>query len=99
MQHCLQDKKVNDYDVYFKRTQEQFKSYQYYVDKFNKTHKTTAFVKQEYERDGFGFETNKLVPNGKINIFIQSKGVLADEDAETITDESEPILPKKMKNF
>ena len=91
----LTGEEVNDYDVYFRTREAVLKVAEYYVDKFNKTHKTTAFVKQEYERDGFGFETNKLVPNSKINIFIQSKGVLADEDAETITDETEPILPEE----
>ena len=47
------------------------------------------------KKDGGGHETDKLVPNGKINIFISSKGVLADEDAETVTDETEPILPEE----
>ena len=91
----LTGQEVNDYDVYFKTREAILKVAQYYVDKFNKTHKTTAFVKQESEKDSDGHETGRLVPDGKINIFIQSKGVLADEDAETITDETEPILPEE----
>lgn len=81
----LTNQEVNDYDVYFKTRESVLKVAKYYVDKFNSTHNTTAEVREEVD-DNF-----KLVPNGKINIFIKSKGVLADEDAKTITDETEPI--------
>ena len=91
----LTNQEVNDYDVYFKTREAVLKVAQYYVNKFNETHKTSATLEQEYEKDGGGHETDKLVPNGKINIFISSKGVLADEDAETVTDETEPILPEE----
>lgn len=91
----LTNQEVNDYDVYLKTREAVLKVAKYYVDKFNETHKTTAFVKQEYKRNEHGFETEGLVPDGKINIFIKSKGVLVDKDAETITDETEPILPEE----
>ena len=67
---------------------------QYYVNKFNEIHSTKAELKEERKKDGSGFDTAELVPDGKINIFISSKGVLADEDVETITDETEPMLPE-----
>lgn len=95
----LTNEPVNDYDVYFKTREAALKVAKYYVDKFNETHNTTAELKEEEERDKDGYPTGKLVPNGKINIFIKSKGVLADKDAETITDESEPTLPKEIEEL
>jgi len=91
----LTGQEVNDYDVYFRTREAVLKVAKYYVDNFNKTHKTTAYIKQEYHKSSLGIETEELVPNGKISIFIQSKGVLADEDVETVTDETEPILPEE----
>lgn len=89
----LTNQEINDYDVYFKTRGAVLKVAQYYVKKFNETHNTEAVLKEEYKRDDEGNETNELVSDGKINIFIKSKGVLADEDAKTITDETEPMLP------
>ena len=82
----LTNQEVNDYDVYFKTRESILKVAQYYVDKFNSTHNNNikAEVKEEVD-DNF-----ELVPNGKVSIFISSKGVLADKDAKTITDETEP---------
>lgn len=91
----LTGQEVNDYDVYFRTREAVLAVAKYYVDKFNETHKTEALLVQEHKKDANGFETDELVPNGKINIFISSKGVLADEDAETITDETEPLLPEE----
>ena len=91
----LTNDEVHDYDVYFKTREAALKVAKYYVDKFNKAHKTNAYLKEEVRKDANGYETEELVPNGKINIFIQSKGVLADEDATTITDETEPALPEE----
>jgi len=80
----LTNQEVNDYDVYLKTRESVLKVAQYYADKFNSTHNTNAEVKEEVD-DNF-----ILVPNGKVNIFIKSKGILADKDAKTITDETEP---------
>lgn len=77
----LTGQEVNDYDVYFRTREAVLKIARYYVNKFNETHKTGAYIQ---EKD-----------DGKINIFIESKGVLADEDTETITDETEPMLPEE----
>jgi len=91
----LTNQEVNDYDVYFRTREAVLKVAKYYVDSFNKTHDTKAELREEAERDKDGNVTGKLVSNGKINIFIRSKGVLADEDAKTVTDETEPILPEE----
>lgn len=86
----LTNQEVNDYDVYFRNRETVLKVAKYYVDKFNSTHNTKAMLKEEV--DG----TSKiLIPNGKINIFIKSSGVLADENENT--DEIEPIIPEEVK--
>lgn len=89
---------VNDYDVYFRTREATLKVTGYYVDSFNKTHSTTAEIKEEEERTEKGYPSGKLVPNGKINIFIKSKGVLADKEAETIINESEPTVPEEVES-
>jgi len=78
----LNDQEVNDYDVYFKTREAALKVAKYYVNNFNSTHKTAAVLEDK---------------DGKINIFISSSGVLADEEAETITDETEPVLPEEVE--
>ncbi|WP_313132604.1 hypothetical protein [Anaerocolumna sp.] len=65
---------VNDYDVYFKTKEAVLTVSTYYVDKFNESHKTSAIIKDE---------------NGKIKIFIQSKGVAGEDD------ETEPVIPEE----
>lgn len=71
----LLDEEVNDYDVYFKTKESCRKVAEYYCKKFNETHKSVA-VTQEVE-------------DGRIRIFISSKGI--EEETNGITDESEPI--------
>ena len=46
----LTNQEVNDYDVYFKTREAVLKVAQYYVNKFNETHKTSATLEQEYEK-------------------------------------------------
>lgn len=89
----LTNQEVKDYDVYFKSREAVLKVAEYYVNKFNATHKTSAELKEEVDK------CYQLVPNGKINIFISSKGILADEEyeSETVTDESEPMLPEELE--
>ena len=87
----LTNQEVNDYDVYFKTREAVLTVAKYYINKFNETHKTEAVLQEENDKD------NKPIPNGKINIFIASSGVLADEDTETVTDETEPVLPEEVE--
>jgi hypothetical protein len=77
---------VNDYDVYFRTKEALLKVVQYYVDKFNSTHKTNAFIKIEEE---------------KIKIFIESSGVLSEKDDEEdgaiLPEEDEKLLEQAEK--
>lgn len=81
----LTGQEVNDYDVYFKTREATLEVAQYYAKKFNEAHGTHVTVKEEEDKE------HKLVPNGKIKIFIKSKGVESEnEETETVTDETEP---------
>jgi len=81
----LTGQEVNDYDVYFKTREATLAVAQYYAKKFNEAHNAHVTVKEEVD------EQWQPVPNGKITVFISSKGVESEsEDTETITDESEP---------
>lgn len=66
---------VNDYDIYFKTKEAVLTVAQYYVNQFNAVHKSEAVIKDE---------------NGRIKIFIQSKGVAGEEPAET--EEVEEVI-------
>lgn len=59
---------VNDFDVYFKTKDAVIEVAQYYVNKFNETHKKLATLKTDEER---------------IKIFISSAGVAGDEEEES----------------
>lgn len=67
---------VHDYDVYFKTREAVLAVAKYYVTKFNSVHKTHAFIKEEID--------------GRINIFIKSKGVAGEE-------KEEPVLPEEIE--
>lgn len=71
----LNGEEVHDYDVYFKTKNAVRKVSQYYVKRFNATHKFDAEVKED-ER-------------GRITVFIQSAGVAGEEGG--VTDETEPV--------
>jgi hypothetical protein len=68
----LTGEEVHDYDVYFKTRDAVLEVSKYYVKMFNLTHNDAATIK-EYE-------------DGRIKVFIQSKGV-AGENTEEITEE------------
>lgn len=88
----LTGEEVNDYDVYFKNRESALAVAEYYVKQFNETHDTTIGIEQEYVKDKNGNNTTELFVNGKINIFIRSKGVESEENANTITDNTEPNI-------
>lgn len=73
----LSSEEVHDYDVYFRTKEACKKVAEYYADVFNKTHETKVTITEEGDR---------------IQCFIQSKGVAADEEANAITDEAEPYI-------
>lgn len=79
----LTGEEVNDYDVYFKNRESALKVAQYYVNKFNSTHNTAIILQEDTEK------------NGKINIFISSKGVESEDNANTVTDDTEPDIERK----
>lgn len=82
----LTGQEVNDYDVYFRTREATLAVATYYVKQFKKTHKSNAFIEEEKDSKG------NLVPDGKISVFIRSKGVESeDEQTQTITDETEPM--------
>lgn len=64
---------VHDYDVYFKTKEAVLTVAEYYVEKFNSGHKTHAFIKDEED--------------GRINIFIKSKGVAGEKEEEVVVPE------------
>jgi hypothetical protein len=66
---------VNDYDVYFKTKEAVLAVANYYVSQFNTVHKSEAVIKDE---------------DGRIKIFIQSKGVAGEEPSET--EETEEVI-------
>ncbi|MDF2907161.1 MAG: hypothetical protein K0R34_2482 [Herbinix sp.] len=59
---------VNDYDIYFKTKEAVLSVATYYVNQFNAVHKSEAVIKDE---------------NGRIKVFIQSKGIAGEEPEET----------------
>jgi hypothetical protein len=71
---------VHDYDVYFKTKEAVLTVAKYYVDNFNVSHNTCAVLKEKED--------------GRITIFIQSKGVAGDE-AEI--PESEEVIPEEIQ--
>lgn len=81
----LNGEEVNDYDVYFRTREAVLKVSRYYAQKFNSNHIKTVTVMEETD------ENKQIIPNGKIKIFIQSSGVASEDNAKTITDETEPI--------
>ena len=88
----LTGEEVNDYDIYFRTREAVLKVAHYYASKFNTTHKTTITINEEKSEDG------ALIENGKISIFIRSKGVASESpETETITDESEPGVEVEQK--
>lgn len=80
---------VHDYDVYFKTRESALKITKYYVKQFNKTHNTHIDIEEETD------ENNMIVPNGRINIFIRSKGVESEDGVNTVTDDTEPNIELK----
>lgn len=81
----LNGDEVNDYDVYLKTREAVMKVATYYVNKFNSTHKSSIGIEEEMDAN------RRKVENGKIKIFISSRGVASEsEDTEIITDETEP---------
>ncbi|MDD5064996.1 MAG: hypothetical protein PHQ35_09615 [Phycisphaerae bacterium] len=71
----LNSEEVNDYDVYFRTKEACIKVAEYYANLFNKTHTTHVQIKVEGDR---------------VQCFIQSKGVAAEEKETGVTDETEP---------
>lgn len=79
---------VHDYDVYFKTQEAVLSVAEYYVKKFNDTHKVGAFLKKSED--------------GRITIFIRSDGVAGeDQEEETVlleeTEQKEPDAEEKPK--
>ena len=76
----LTGEEVHDYDVYFKTKEAVLTVARYYVNQFNSTHKTGAFLKEKED--------------GRITIFIQSKGVAGENPDES---ENEEIIPEEVE--
>ena len=76
----LTGEEVHDYDVYFKTEEAVLTVARYYVNQFNSTHKTGAFLKEKED--------------GRITIFIQSKGVAGENPDES---ENEEIIPEEVE--
>ncbi|MDF2510439.1 MAG: hypothetical protein K0S04_305 [Herbinix sp.] len=72
---------VHDYDVYFRTKEAVRKVSEYYVKKFNETHSTHAEVREK--------------PDGKIVVFIQSKGVESEDDGQD-NPFTEEVLPEEV---
>lgn len=85
----LTGEEVNDYDVYFRDRKSALKVATYYVNQFNKTHDTHINIEEEKD------ENNMVIPNGRINIFIRSKGVESENNANIVTDKTEPNIKIK----
>jgi hypothetical protein len=73
----LNNDEVNDYDVYFRTKEACIKVAEYYANIFNKTHSARVEIK---------------VDNDRVQCFIQSAGVAAEEGENGITDETEPFV-------
>jgi hypothetical protein len=73
----------HDYDIYFRTEDACIKIATYYAEKFNKTHGKEVIIKVEEDR---------------VKCFIRSKGIAAEEGAETITDETEPYVESETIN-
>lgn len=73
----LNSDEVHDYDVYFRTKEACKKVAEYYANLFNKTHETKVTITDV---------------DNRIQCFIQSKGVATDEEANAITDETEPYV-------
>jgi hypothetical protein len=71
----LNNEEVHDYDVYFRTKEACIKVATYYADLFNKTHKSHVEIKVEDDR---------------VQCFIRSKGIEAEEEETGISDETEP---------
>lgn len=85
----LTGEEVNDYDIYFRDRKSALKVATYYVNQFNKVHNTCIDIKEEKD------ENNMVVLNGRINIFISSKGVESENNANIVTDKTEPNIEMK----
>lgn len=72
----LNGEEVNDYDVYFRTKEACIKVATYYANIFNDTHDTKVDIMDEGDR---------------VQCFIRSQGVAADDNEDGITDESEPV--------
>jgi hypothetical protein len=72
----LSGAEVHDYDVYFRTKEACKKVAQYYADIFNKVHDEAVEIRED--------------ESGRIQCFIRSKGVAAEEGESGITDETEP---------
>lgn len=75
----LNGEKPNDYDIYFKDKESVLKIAQYYAEIWNKTHEDKNIVQI----------TDK---EGRIQCFIQSAGVVIEDDEDGISDSSEPEI-------
>jgi len=79
----LTKEEVHDYDVYFKTRDAALKVANYYVNQFNTIHNTAILIKEETD------ECGKIISNGKINIFIKSKGIESENNTNITTDDTE----------
>lgn len=75
----LNGEKPNDYDIYFKDKESVLKIAQYYAEIWNKTHEDKNIVQI----------TDK---EGRIQCFIQSAGVVIEDDEDGISDSPEPEI-------
>lgn len=73
----LNNDEVHDYDVYFRTKDACLKVATYYANLFNKTHDSKVEIQCEEDR---------------IQCFIRSKGIAAEEEETGITDETEPYV-------
>jgi hypothetical protein len=75
----LNGEKPNDYDIYFKTKDSALKVARYYANIWNDTHKDKSKVEIKINED-----------TGRIEAFIQSKGIVAEDNENGIDDDTEP---------
>lgn len=82
----LTNEQVNDYDIYFRTYDTALAVANYYIDKYKALH-------PEKDNCHFRLEETEIEGEKRLKVFIQSKGVEAEEEEETvdgIADSSEP---------
>lgn len=78
----LTSSEVHDYDVYLRTKEAVLAVAKYYVEKFNSVHSSGASIKE--------------APDGRITVFIQSKGVAGEEEKGDLPFQEENVIPEEV---